>query len=79
MERESKGRVRSMAQSKTIVQDVKPEITTDGDSLVISLPNIGKAQGKPSASGKSKVLASTRGNIYVSELDCYIGLNVYRK
>lgn len=69
----------TMTQSKTIVHEVKPEITADNGSLMIVLPNIKEAQGRPSASGKSKVLSSTRGNVYVAELDCYVGLNVYRK
>lgn len=68
-----------MASSKTIVVDVKPEITVEGTDLVIRCREVGIAQGRPSASGKTKVLASTRGNVYLSELDCNIGLNVYRK
>ena len=37
-----------------------------------------KGKGKPSSSGKSTVLASTRGNVQVAE-GTFMGLNVYRK
>jgi hypothetical protein len=33
----------------------------------------------PSSSGKTRVIASTRGNAKVPESDAMIGLNVYRR
>ena len=53
-------------------------VTRDGDMLVIRIP-IGKP--KPSASGKTLVVASTRGNqktsVQIDGKDLYLGLNAY--
>ena len=53
-------------------------ITRDGDMLVIRIP-IGKPT--PSASGKTLVVASTRGNqkttVQIDGKDLYLGLNAY--
>jgi hypothetical protein len=53
-------------------------VTRDGDMLVIRIP-IKKAT--PSASGKTLVLASTRGNqktaVQVDGKDLYLGVNAY--
>ncbi len=38
-----------------------------------------KDTGTPSASGKSVVVASTRGNVPVPGTDLTLGLNLYRK
>jgi hypothetical protein len=53
-------------------------VTRDGDTLVIRLP-IQKAT--PSASGKTLVIASTRGNqksaLQIDGKDVYVGVNAY--
>ena len=53
-------------------------VTRDGDMLVIRIP-IGKPT--PSASGKTLVIASTRGNqkttVQIDGKDLYLGLNAY--
>ena len=53
-------------------------VTRDGDMLVIRIP-IGKPT--PSASGKTLVVASTRGNqkttMQIDGKDLYLGLNAY--
>ena len=53
-------------------------VTRDGDMLVIRIP-IKKAT--PSASGKTLVVASTRGNqktaVQVDGKDLYLGVNAY--
>jgi hypothetical protein len=36
-------------------------------------------KGTPSKSGKSNVIATTKGNIEVPGTDAKIGLNIYRK
>ncbi len=68
-----------MAQSKTILEQAKVDIKAQGDDMVITIKGVKGATGVDSASGKSKVLATTHGNVYLSELDCHIGVNVYRK
>lgn len=68
-----------MANSKTIVEQSVPVFEVKGSDLVITLPHVKDATGKASASGKSKVLASTHGNVFISELNCFVGLNVYRR
>ena len=35
--------------------------------------------GVPSKSGKSNVIASTYGNVYVADLGVTMGINIYRK
>ena len=37
------------------------------------------AQGTRSSSGKSVVIASSRGNAFISEAGVTLGINVYRK
>jgi hypothetical protein len=53
-------------------------VTREGDMLVIRIP-IGKAT--PSASGKTLVVASTRGNqktgVQIDRKDLYLGVNAY--
>ncbi|HAF11287.1 MAG TPA: hypothetical protein DCK98_14560 [Chloroflexi bacterium] len=53
-------------------------VTREGDTLVIRIP-IGKPT--PSASGKTLVVASTRGNqktaIQIDGKDLYLGVNAY--
>jgi hypothetical protein len=65
--------------SKTIVTEVEPQFQMKGDDLIITLPGIRQATGSPSQSGKSRVLASTHGNVKLGELGASVGLNVYRK
>jgi hypothetical protein len=53
-------------------------VTREGDTLVVRIP-IQKAT--PSASGKTLVVASTRGNqktaVQIDGKDLYLGLNAY--
>ena len=53
-------------------------VTREGDTLVIRIP-IGKPA--PSASGKTLVVASTRGNqktaVQIDGKELYLGLNAY--
>ena len=53
-------------------------VTRDGDTLVIRIP-IGKPT--PSASGKTLVVASTRGNqktsVQIDGKELYLGVNAY--
>ena len=55
------------------------EITIQGDTLVLKCSL--KAPTTTSASGKTQVLATTRGNAKVDTPDgpVFVGLNVYRK
>lgn len=46
-----------------------------GDKLIIEVDL--KAPGTPSASGKSIVIATTRGNVQIGNVT--VGLNVYKK
>ena len=50
-------------------------VSEDGKTLVIEIDLT--AKGTPSASGKSLVIATTRGNIPVNGFT--LGLNVYKK
>lgn len=58
----------------TVGQNVKVKV--DGATLMITCDLT--AAGITSASGKTLVIASTRGNAAVSE-GTYLGLNLYRK
>jgi hypothetical protein len=53
-------------------------VTREGDMLVISIPI---ETPKPSASGKTLVVASTRGNqktaVQIDGKDLYLGVNAY--
>jgi hypothetical protein len=53
-------------------------VNRDGDVLVIRIPI---AQATPSASGKTLVVASTRGNqktgLQIDGKDLYVGVNAY--
>jgi hypothetical protein len=53
-------------------------VTQEGDTLVIRLPITAP---KPSASGKTLVVASTRGNqktsLKIDGRDLYLGVNAY--
>lgn len=57
------------------MQNVK--MTVQGDKLTITVDLA--APGKPSASGKTTVIASTHGNQKLDGRNEYIGLNLYRK
>lgn len=52
------------------------DITVEGDILKIKV-DLSKDFG-PSKSGKSRIIATTAGNISVPGTDAKIGLNVYR-
>jgi len=59
-----------------LTKEVKSEVA--GNKLVLTIDISGK--GKVSASGKSMVIASTRGNIEVpGTKGLILGLNLYRK
>jgi len=59
-----------------LTKEIKSEVA--GDKLILTINISGK--GKMSASGKSTVIASTRGNIEVPDTKGLIlGLNLYRK
>lgn len=53
------------------------KMTREGDKLIIEV-DMSQDLG-PSSSGKTTVIASTRGNAKVPESDAMIGLNVYRR
>lgn len=53
------------------------EMKRDGDKLIITV-DLTRDLG-PSSSGKTTVIASTRGNAKVPDSDAMIGLNVYRR
>ena len=52
------------------------EMTVEGDTLIIKV-DLSKDFGR-SKSGKTVIIASTEGNVYVPTRDEKIGLNVYR-
>lgn len=58
---------------QSIGQNVEAEVSGQKLTLTVDL----SASGTPSASGKTLVIASTRGNAQVEGV--VIGLNVYRK
>lgn len=59
-----------------LTKEIKSEVA--GDKLILTINISGK--GKMSASGKSMVIASTRGNIAVPDTKGLIlGFNLYRK
>ena len=60
---------------KALTADISYEIEGNVLTLTINL----SGPGKRSASGKSLVLASTRGNVRIPEADVMLGLNIYRK
>ena len=54
------------------------KMKTEGSILKIEI-DLSK-QGSPSATGKTMVVASTRGNQKIADAeDTFIGINVYRK
>ena len=53
------------------------EMKVEGNILTIKV-DLSKEYG-PSASGKTTIVATTEGNITVSERDEKVGLNVYKK
>ncbi|MDD5168219.1 MAG: hypothetical protein PHN75_05335 [Syntrophales bacterium] len=53
------------------------EMTVEGDILTIKI-DLTKDFG-PSSSGKTRIIASTEGNISIPDREEKIGLNVYRK
>ena len=50
--------------------------TVEGNTLTLTIPL--NRPGQPSASGKTMVLASTRGNVTMND-GITVGLNVYTK
>jgi hypothetical protein len=52
------------------------KLSRQGDTLTITIDL--KAEGVPSSSGKSLIIASTNGNAQVSGTDLKLGLNLYR-
>lgn len=56
--------------------NVDYQITEDTNELVITV-DLNKSFG-PSKSGKTIVVASTKGNKTIEGTDCVIGLNVYK-
>lgn len=57
------------------MNNVEMKIVKDVLTITVNL----KAPGKPSASGKSSVIATTSGNIAVLDTEFKIGLSVYKK
>ena len=53
------------------------EMKVEGNILTIKV-DLSKEFG-PSASGKTIIIASTEGNVSVTDRDEKVGLNVYRK
>lgn len=53
------------------------QMTVDGNILTIKV-DLSKEFG-PSGSGKTIIIASTEGNVSVTDRDEKVGLNVYRK
>ncbi|HET9844900.1 MAG TPA: hypothetical protein VFQ02_04090 [Nitrospira sp.] len=53
------------------------EMTVDGTMLTIKV-DLSKEFG-PSSSGKTIIIASTEGNVTISNREEKVGLNVYRK
>jgi hypothetical protein len=49
------------------------------DGKTLSLTMAANASGKDSTTGKSRVIASTEGNIQVPGTDLTLGLNLYRR
>ena len=60
------------------MNNAKIEIKKTGDDLTITIKGTYIATGEPSKSGKTMVVASTRGNIQV-EGGLTLGLNLYKK
>lgn len=54
------------------------EYTITGKSLIIKIVDITKDYG-PSSSGKTHIVASTHGNVYVGDTGLMFGLNVNQK
>lgn len=55
---------------------INTEMNLNGDKLTIEV-DLSKEFGK-SKSGKTIVIASTKGNKEIENTGCYIGLNVYK-
>lgn len=53
------------------------KMTKTGNKLTIEI-DLSK-KGTPSSTGKSLVVASTKGNQKVEGTDIFVGLNVYKK
>ena len=53
------------------------EMSVDGNILTIKV-DLSKDYG-PSSSGKTIIVASTEGNVYIHDREEKLGLNVYRK
>lgn len=49
----------------------------NGKTLTIVVENV-EAKGQQSASGKSRVIATTRGNVRINGTDLKLGFNLYR-
>ena len=61
------------ASVKTVGQNI--EVTTDGDKLILTIDLSAKTE--PSKSGKTQIIATSRGNARVTD-EWFMGLNVYR-
>jgi hypothetical protein len=58
------------------MENVKIEVNGDTMTITVDLSHDG---GGLSNSGKSRTIASTRGNVKIEGSDAVMGLNVYRK
>jgi hypothetical protein len=54
------------------------EFSVDKDSVLTITVDLSKDLG-PSKSGKTRLIATTEGNVVIEGTDAYIGLNIYRK
>jgi hypothetical protein len=61
------------------MNEAKLTYTRDGDNLVITVEGAYTATGTLSKSGKSHVIASTRGNVKIDDSGLTLGLNLYKK
>ena len=65
-----------MQQKETIGENIQIEVTKDGKAiLTIDLEH----RGNVSASGKSVIVATTRGNVPIPGSTVVLGLNAYVK
>ena len=60
------------------IEDNNMDVNVDGNKLIITI-ELEKRLGK-SKSGKSMIVASTRGNVLVPKSETiYMGINIYEK
>jgi hypothetical protein len=67
----------ALYEAETIVKECEPMEMNVKDGKLTIIVDIGQA-GVKSASGKSTVIESTRGNVGIPGTDLKIGLNIYR-